>query len=51
MITAAVSDGLSISGTTTWILATLIVWLAALLAALILPVFLVKKTVDNRRAA
>ncbi|MFC4784548.1 phage holin family protein [Nocardioides sp. MAHUQ-72] len=50
-ITAAVSDGLSISGATTWVLATLIVWLAALLAALILPLVLVKKAVDNRQSA
>ena len=50
VITAAVSDGLSISGTTTWILATLIVWLAALAAALILPLLFVKKAVNNRQA-
>ena len=50
VITAAVSDGLSISGTTTWILATLIVWLAALLAALILPLLFLKKAVNNRQA-
>jgi putative membrane protein len=48
VITAAVSSGLSITGATTWILATLIVWLAALLAGLILPVFMVKKAVDKR---
>ena len=48
VITASVSDGLSISGTTTWIMATIIVWLAALLAALILPIFLVKKAVATR---
>lgn len=50
VITAAVSDGLSISGTTTWILATIIVWLAALAAALILPLLFVKKAVNNRQA-
>ena len=50
VITAAVSDGLSISGTTTWTLATLIVWLAALAAALILPLLFVKKAVNNRQA-
>ena len=50
VITAAVSDGLSISGTTTWILATLIMWLAALAAALILPLLFVKKAVNNRQA-
>jgi len=49
VITAAVSDGLSITGATTWVLATLIVWLAALLAGLLLPVLLVKKAVNERR--
>ena len=50
VITAAVSDGLSISGTTTWILATLLMWLVALAAALILPLLFVKKAVNNRQA-
>ena len=50
LITSAVSDGLTIDGVTTWVLATLIVWVAALLAVLILPVFLVKKAVEERRA-
>ena len=50
VITAAVSDGLSICGTTTWILATPIMWLAALAAALILPLLFVKKAVNNRQA-
>ena len=39
-----------IVGATTWVLATLIVWLAAVLAALILPLILVKKAVDNNRS-
>ena len=50
VITAAVSDGLHITGATTWVLATLIVWLAALLAGLLLPVLLVRRAVDNRRS-
>jgi putative membrane protein len=48
VITAAVSSGLHISGLSTWVLAMMIVWLAALLAALILPLFLVKKAVDRK---
>jgi len=36
------------TGVSKWILATLIVWLAALLAGLILPLFMVKKAVNNR---
>jgi putative membrane protein len=47
VVTNIVSDGLSITGLGTWIAATVIVWLAALLAALLLPVFFVKKAVDN----
>lgn len=43
IITDLVSDGLSIAGVSTWLLATLIVWLAAMLAGLLLPVILVKK--------
>lgn len=50
LITSVVSSGLTINGVDTWVLATLIVWLAALVAALILPVFLVKKAVTERTA-
>jgi len=50
LITTWVSSGLQISGVKTWVLATLVVWLAALLADLILPVLLVKKAVDRRTA-
>lgn len=51
IVTAAVSDGLSITGATTWILAALIVWLAGIIAALIIPVLLVKAGVQSARAA
>jgi putative membrane protein len=50
LITSWLSSGLTINGVQTWVLATLIVWLAALVAALILPVFLVKKAVTERSA-
>jgi putative membrane protein len=50
LITTWLSSGLRISGATTWVLATVIVWLAALLADVILPVFLVKNAVDTRKA-
>jgi len=46
-VTYLVSDGLTIDGFTTWIAATVIVWLAALLAGLILPLIFVKKAVEN----
>ncbi len=49
IITAAVTEGLSISGASTWMLATLIVWVVSLLGALLLPLVLVKKAVEERR--
>lgn len=48
IVTAAVSDGLSISGFATWVLAALIVWVVSLIGALVLPLVLVKKAVDER---
>jgi putative membrane protein len=48
VITDLVSDGLSISGLTTWVLATIIVWLATMLAAVLLPMFLFKELLENR---
>ena len=47
VVTVAVSDGLSISGALTWVLATVIVWAAALVAGLVLPAIFVKKAVTN----
>jgi len=43
IVTEWLSDGLTIDGALTWVLATVIVWAAALLAGLILPVFLLKR--------
>jgi len=49
IVTDLVSDGLSISGIGTWIAATVIVWIAALLAAFVLPFFGLKKYLEERR--
>ena len=49
IVTDIFSDGLTITGPSTWILATLIVWLGALLAGLVLPLVLFKKTLDRRK--
>lgn len=49
VITTLISDGLSINGISTWISATVIVWLAAMLAALVLPLIFVKKAVANNQ--
>lgn len=49
IVTDLVSDGLTIDGAGTWIAATVIVWLAALLAALILPFLGLRKFMEERR--
>jgi uncharacterized membrane protein YvlD (DUF360 family) len=51
LVTELVSDGLQITGLSTWVLATIIVWLAALIAGLILPLILVKRVASDRRAS
>lgn len=50
IITVWLSNGLTISGLSTWIAATVIVWLAALLAGLIIPLFVGKKVVEEARS-
>jgi hypothetical protein len=50
LIADLVSNGLSISGGTTGVLATLIVWLATRLAGVILPMIFLKNAVEERRA-
>ena len=50
VITDLLSDGFSISGVGTWIAAAVIVWLAALVAAFVLPFLGLKKYLDERRA-
>jgi len=49
LVTDLLTDGLSISGVGTWIGATVVVWLASLLAVFILPFFGLKKYLDERR--
>lgn len=50
IITTLITDGLSIDGVGTWIAAAVIVWVAALLAAFILPFLGLKKYLEERRA-
>lgn len=50
IVTDLVSDGFTISGAVTWILAALIVWLGALIAAFVLPYIGLKKYLEERRA-
>ena len=47
--TELLTDGLSIRGAGTWIAATVIVWLASVLAAFILPFLGLRKFLDERR--
>ncbi len=50
IVTDLISDGFTISGIGTWIAATVIVWLASLLAAFILPYLGLKKYLEERQA-
>lgn len=49
MLTSLITDGLVILGLMTWVLAPLIIWLTSLLAGVILPLFLFKKTLQNAK--
>jgi uncharacterized membrane protein YvlD (DUF360 family) len=49
VVTDILSDGFTINGVGTWIAATVIVWVASLLAAFILPFLGLKKYLENRR--
>ena len=48
VITAWVSDGLQISGSTTWLLATVIIWAASLLLGILLPLVVFKRWMAER---
>jgi putative membrane protein len=49
IVTTIVTDGLSIDGIGTWFAATVIVWLASVLAAFILPFLGLRRFLDERR--
>jgi uncharacterized membrane protein YvlD (DUF360 family) len=49
VITTIVSDGIEIDGLSTWVIATLIVWLASLVTTLLLPVLVFKRLREDRR--
>lgn len=44
LLTATFTDGLSISGLSTWIMAPLVIWISVLLAGILLPMVIFKKT-------
>jgi uncharacterized membrane protein YvlD (DUF360 family) len=47
LITNFVSDGISISGLSSWALATFVVWVFSLIGSLLLPLVLFKKTLSK----
>jgi putative membrane protein len=50
IVSDVLSDGLSISGVTTWLLATLIIWIVSVLAGVLLPAVMFKKALGRARA-
>lgn len=51
LVTSLLASGLSISGLSTWVFATLIVWIVTMLATLFLPMIFVKQKLEDRRDA
>jgi putative membrane protein len=51
LITNLVSEGLTINGITTWVVAVLIVWLGGVLGAVVLPLVLFKNVLEQRRGS
>lgn len=49
VVTAWVGDGLRIDGAATWVLATVLVWLIAVAARMLLPLVIFKKTLAAAR--
>lgn len=47
VLTTLLSSGISIAGLTTWILATLIVWVFSVIGNLVLPLVLFKKVLEG----
>jgi len=51
LVTTLVTDGLSITGIANWVMATLIIWLATVVASLVLPLLLFKEVLGNGNKA
>ena len=49
IVTALLSDGLSISGTLAWVEATVIVWIVSLLGVLVLPLVIIRNRRDEAK--
>jgi len=50
IVTNLVTDGISISGLSTWIVATLIIWVFSVAANLVLPLFLFKNILRSKKS-
>jgi len=48
LVAHLLTDGLTITGTVTWVWATLIVWLVTMLATLLLPLFIAKEALGGK---
>ena len=48
LVTTIITDGLSIMGIGTWVMATLITWLATVVGSLVLPRFLFKEVLGRK---
>jgi uncharacterized membrane protein YvlD (DUF360 family) len=48
VVTTLITDGLSISGLTTWVLAAVVVWAAGLIATMLLPIYVFKQLREER---
>lgn len=51
ILTDIFSDGMSISGLSTWVLATLIIWIFSLIGNVLLPLIIFKKTFKAIKAS
>jgi putative membrane protein len=51
IITNIISDGLTITGLSTWVLASLVIWVFSIIASVVLPLFIFKKTLKARKEA
>lgn len=50
IVATIVTDGLNISGISTWVLATVIVWAVSLVGVIVVPMFLFKQVLSERSA-
>lgn len=50
LLIASIFGGLTISGVSTWIMSTVLVWLVTALATLLLPLIFVRKKVAEKKA-